>query len=92
MRFLQRELKSILKVINRGNFYVSSWSLNTTWGGTAHMFMFLEALKDLSHFKKTRKWNWDFVINLSESDFTFKYCYIHFKTVNNKVSKILELN
>ena len=36
------------------------------------MSMFLKALKDLNDFKMNEKWMWDFVINLSESDYPLK--------------------
>ncbi len=39
------------------------------WGGSSLLTVLLQAMKDLVH---APHWNWDFVINLSESDYPIK--------------------
>jgi hypothetical protein len=72
MTFLRDEFDEMLKKYPRKNFHVSSWSMRPTWGSVTHMHMFIRVMQDLTMLKKTTKWNWDFMINLSESDFPLK--------------------
>ena len=52
--------------------HVAEWAMAPVWGGSTHMKVYLRALDDLVLFKNERKWIWDFVVNLSESDFPIK--------------------
>ena len=72
MTFLQGELQDLFKELNRTNFYLTPWSIEGNWAGVSLLDMFMKGLEDLSRFKRENKWNWDFVINLSESDFPLK--------------------
>ena len=72
MTFLQSEIKTLIKTLNRTNVYIPSWSMRPTWGSSTHMHVFLKAIEDLSQLRSTKKWDWDFLINLSESDFPLK--------------------
>lgn len=66
--FLKRELKKLkLK-----NVHVSDWSLATIWGGASLLQTHLRAMQELSDLKRNAQWDWQFVINLSESDFPIK--------------------
>ena len=57
---------------NKKNFYLSNWSYPTIWGGSSLLEMHLKAMKELVLMKENKIWNWDFVLNLSESDFPIK--------------------
>ncbi|VDO74210.1 unnamed protein product [Schistosoma mattheei] len=48
------------------NVYLTSTRFSPIWGGQSLLDMFLSSLKDLSF--NMSDWEWDFVINLSESD------------------------
>ena len=66
--FLKRELKKIkLK-----NVHITEWSLRTIWGGASLLQMHLKVMKELVDLKRDGKWDWHFIINLSESDFPIK--------------------
>lgn len=52
------------------NVYFPTWRMATIWGGASLLQMLLRALEDLE-FVLT-DWNWDFFINLSESDYPIK--------------------
>ena len=47
--------------------------MSTIWGGASLLQMHLRAFKELSELKAANEWSWDFVLNLSESDFPIKY-------------------
>lgn len=47
------------------------WSEATMWGGTSLLQMHLRVFRDLLGMRN--KWNWDFIINLSETDFPIKF-------------------
>ena len=51
------------------NIYVTPHRFATIWGGTSLLTMFIESFKTLLNKKD---WNWDFIINLSESDYPLK--------------------
>jgi len=67
--FLKSELQKISWL---DNYYVANWSMATIWGGASLLQMHLKAMKELYEYKKNGKWNWDFLINLSESDYPIK--------------------
>lgn len=73
MVFLRQEISNFIKQSNRENIYMPEWSEATMWGGTSLLQMHLRAFNELLDFKRDSKWNWDYVINLSESDFPIKY-------------------
>lgn len=50
----------------KSNFIFATNRLNTIWGGTSLLRMYLNAIKDLQTLQ------WDFIINLSESDYPVK--------------------
>lgn len=54
------------------NVHVPTWSLDTIWGGASLLQMHLKVMQELIDFKRSNKWDWNFVINLSESDFPIK--------------------
>ncbi|XP_022243478.1 xylosyltransferase 1-like isoform X2 [Limulus polyphemus] len=51
------------------NIRLSRWRLSTIWGGASLLQMLLQCICDLLAF---RNWKWDYVLNLSESDFPIK--------------------
>ncbi|XP_065183647.1 xylosyltransferase 1-like [Sycon ciliatum] len=56
------------------NVRVTPWRLATIWGGASLLQMLLRAMEDADAMTD---WNWDYFINLSESDFPFKnFTYI----------------
>jgi protein xylosyltransferase len=73
MTYLKRELNEIRVKLNLNNFLISDWSMATMWGGTTLLQAHLRAMKELLGLRETHDWNWDFLINLSESDFPIKY-------------------
>ncbi|KAL1128991.1 hypothetical protein AAG570_013523 [Ranatra chinensis] len=64
--YLVRELMSL--EMRLGNVRLSRRRHATIWGGASLLSMLLEAMTDLVN----SAWDWDFVINLSESDFPVK--------------------
>ena len=72
MIYLRSSIEMFIRKTNKTNIFMPSWSMKTSWGSSSLMNMFLKALKDLNDFKMNGKWMWDFVINLSESDFPLK--------------------
>lgn len=69
MHYLKKELK---KLDYLENVHVSSWSMATMWGGASLLQMHLRVFEELQSMKTSGMWNWDFVLNLSESDFPIK--------------------
>ncbi|XP_067140473.1 xylosyltransferase oxt-like isoform X1 [Centruroides vittatus] len=51
------------------NIRLSRWRLSTIWGGASLLQMLLRCISNIIDLKN---WKWDFVINLSESDFPVK--------------------
>lgn len=72
MGFLRKEIEKIINIINSNNFYIAEWSFPSIWGGSTLLKVHLNAMKDILEFKKSKLWNWDFVLNLSETDFPIK--------------------
>jgi protein xylosyltransferase len=66
--YLYREMKAIEDKFPK-NVYVTMRRFATIWGGTSLLTMLIESFRDLLNKKD---WNWDFVINLSESDYPLK--------------------
>lgn len=84
MTFLREELVKLEKQLHAQQLYnlrVTDWSMKTLWGSPVLLQMHLRAMRDLLDMKsrglkcqdgRVRKWNWDFLLNLSESDFPVK--------------------
>lgn len=74
MVFLRQQIREFIEHSKRENIYMAEWSEATMWGGTSLLQMHLRAFKELLEMKRDNsKWNWDYVINLSESDFPIKF-------------------
>ncbi|XP_055935993.1 xylosyltransferase oxt-like isoform X2 [Argiope bruennichi] len=65
--YLYRELKLLEK--HFPNIRLSDVRLSTIWGGASLLQMLLSCISELLLLKN---WNWEYVINLSESDFPIK--------------------
>ncbi|CAH8584049.1 unnamed protein product [Schistosoma turkestanicum] len=63
--YLYTKVKSFIENYP-SNIYLTSTRFSPIWGGQSLLDMFLSSLKDLS--TNMSDWEWDFVINLSESD------------------------
>ena len=66
--YLYREMKEIETRFPE-KIYVTTHRFATIWGGTSLLTMLIESFKVLLNKKE---WKWDFVINLSESDYPLK--------------------
>lgn len=66
--YLPRSLRWLER--NFTNVRLAKTRFPTMWGGTTLLTMFLKSLEDLLN---TEEWKWDFMMNLSESDFPVKY-------------------
>ena len=65
--YLYREMKD-LELLFPENIYVTPNRMTTIWGGSSYLFMLIQCFKDLLQ----KPWKWDFVLNLSESDYPLK--------------------
>jgi protein xylosyltransferase len=72
MTYLREELQDMLNQLNRTNLHLTPWSIEASWATSSMLNLFITGLEDLTRLKRENKWNWDFVINLSESDFPLK--------------------
>lgn len=63
----------MVQKLNLPNIHLTKWSMAPIWGGSSLLFMQLRCMKDLLEFKTDKKWDWDYVLNLSEADFPIKY-------------------
>ena len=72
MSYLRYEISEFINQSGRNNIFLPEWSEPTMWGGTTLLQMHLKVFEDLLEMKRESKWNWDFVINLSETDFPIK--------------------
>lgn len=73
--YLAAKLKDFCRKLSLKNVYnvkVANWSMESIWSGPTLLRTHLSAMKDLVHLKSSSTWNWDYVINLSESDFPIK--------------------
>jgi hypothetical protein len=71
MDFLKEEISDLIKKSKKNNLILSSW-YQTSWASTNQLLTFWKALEDIVNLNKIGTWNWDFLINLSESDFPLK--------------------
>ncbi len=72
MHYLRRELEK-LETKFPSNVHVSKSPYSTIWGGAELLDMHLAVMKHL--LDMSDKWKWDFVINLSETDFPIKFLF-----------------
>jgi hypothetical protein len=72
MTFMRNEIVNFIKTTNKSNFLMANWSFSTIWGGASLLKMHLKALEELYDLKENGQWDWDFVLNLSETDFPVK--------------------
>ena len=72
MTFLRKEIKKLISNSNRNNFKMAEWSMPTIWGGNDLLKMHLKVMQELLEMKNDGHWNWDFILNLSETDFPIK--------------------
>lgn len=72
MVFLRQQIDEFIKQSRRENIYMPECSEATMWGGTSLLQMHLRAFKELLDMRRESKWLWDYVINLSETDFPIK--------------------
>lgn len=76
MLFLRSEIEKFIEKSKRNNFYIAKWSLPTIWGGSTLLKMHLRVMEEIIQFKKIGLWDWDFILNLSESEFPIKFVYM----------------
>ena len=72
MTFLRKEIKKLISNSNRNNLKMAEWSMPTIWGGNDLLKMHLKVMEELLEMKNKGHWNWDFILNLSETDFPIK--------------------
>lgn len=65
--YLYREMAS--RAVNWPNLRMASQRFSTIWGGASLLTMLLASIQELLAMKD---WDWDFVLNLSESDYPIK--------------------
>jgi hypothetical protein len=70
------------------NIYVTPNRSTTIWGGTSYLSMLIGCFKDLLQ----KPWEWDFVLNLSETDYPLKKRedFVEFLTSNRDKNFVLE--
>ena len=59
MTFLRDQMKEFIikmKKSRKTNFYLTQWSMESSWGSTTKMRMFMRALKDLNFFRMKNEW------------------------------------
>ena len=72
MTFLRKEIKKLISNSNRNNLKMAEWSMPTIWGGNDLLKMHLKVMQELLEMKNDGHWNWDFILNSSETDFPIK--------------------
>ena len=84
--YLYREMKG-LELMFPENIYVTPNRSTTIWGGSSYLFMLIGCFKDMLQ----KSWKWDFVINLSESDYPLKKVedFVKFLTSNRDKNFVL---
>lgn len=66
--------RELLKIeLALSNIRLSRRRHSTIWGGASLLTTLIDAMSDLVQ----SSWDWDFVINLSESDFPIKLVFIN---------------
>ena len=84
--YLYREMKS-LELKFPGNIYVTPHRSTTIWSGSSYLSMLTGCFKELLQ----KPWEWDFVLNLSESDYPLKKIedFVVFLTSNRDKNFVL---
>jgi hypothetical protein len=72
MTFLRKEIKNLISKSNLHNLKLAEWSMPTIWGGNDLLKMHLKVMQELLQMKHDGFWDWDFIMNLSETDFPIK--------------------
>lgn len=86
--YLRRKMEEFVNEVNRklrlkhnnqqkegefvSNVKLADFSLDLIWGGSSYFNGYLRIFDDLLRLKREKKWNWDYVFTLSESDFPIK--------------------
>ena len=52
------------------NVYVPTWRIATIWGGASLLQMLLRSIEEIETV--LQEWDWDFFINMIESDYPLK--------------------
>ncbi len=71
-RKIETEVESFKSRLNVTNVAIAPWSMKPIWGGSSLITCHLRLMQDLEDMKSNGTWNWDYFINLSESDFPVK--------------------
>ncbi len=80
---LENTIRNLRNIKNVTNVDITKWSMRPIWGGSSLLKVHLNIMADLLEFKSNNVWNWDYFINLSESDYPLKlYHLISFISVN----------
>ena len=67
------EFQAKLDSLNIRNVKVSKWSKAPIWAGSSLLDLHLKFMDEVLKYKQQGIWDWDYVMNLSESDFPIKY-------------------
>jgi protein xylosyltransferase len=70
--YLRRKLNKFVEFVKQNgesNVYIPEWSLKVNWGTPSLLEMHLKVFKELLQLRLNQNWNWDYLINLSESDY-----------------------
>jgi hypothetical protein len=74
--YLRKKVEIVLNKLklkkNLKNIEMAKWSMSPIWGGASLLKSHFRIMGDLVKLKKTNQWNWDYMINLSESDYPIK--------------------
>ena len=66
--YLYRQVREMVKPFP--NVYVPTWRIATIWGGASLLQMLLRSIEEIETV--LQEWDWDFFINMSESDYPLK--------------------
>jgi hypothetical protein len=72
MTFLRKEIQILISNSNMNNLKLAEWSMPTIWGGNDLLKMHLKVMQELLKMKESGAWDWNFIMNLSETDFPIK--------------------
>lgn len=67
--YLGLKLRQMLNETMLSNVIIADWSIEAIWLGPSLMDVHFRAFSELISLKRQGIWNWDYVINLSESDY-----------------------
>ena len=69
---LESTIRNLREIKNVTNIDTAKWSIRSIWGGSSLLKVHFGMMKDLLELKSNNIWDWDYFINLSESDFPIK--------------------